>query len=254
MPVFNEESTAGVMICSLYPLCDLLLVVNDGSIDRTGEILQDLEKEIPNMTLITSRTNRGKSHALKLAFTRILELRAEDELGDRDLVITTDGDGQLPVEAIDDACRQLEKCGLDLLIGCRDLSLYPFMKKAGNLFLSYLASMLTGFSFRDTQCGFRVMSVAALNRIMPYYRARGYACEQEISIISALTGLKMDNSLRINPCYYRSNSTYPDAFHITLDSFATFLRVRFNTGRKMQSSSGEKSPAGDIPTTGRENN
>lgn len=172
--------------------------------------------------------NRGKSSALQGCFKLILSLYGDSIPKGEDTIIITDADGQLPADIIKSATNYLKKENLDMLIGRRDFTSYPLIKRLGNYFLSWLASILTGFHFHDTQCGFRIFTISALEKILPYYHARGYSCEQELSLIPVLLGMKLDNTFPVEPVYYRSNSTITDAFYITLDSFATWLKVKKN--------------------------
>jgi glycosyltransferase involved in cell wall biosynthesis len=233
LPVFNEEAALEREFEKLQDKAGLVIMVDDGSTDKTGEIAEKISDKCQSVRLIRLDRNMGKSHALSVAFGEILKMKSRGEVGGEDLVISTDADGQLPPEAIDEAVLYFYAEKMELLIGMRDFAKYPFIKRLGNRILSFIAAVLTGFPFRDTQCGFRIFTVDALERMLPYYRARGYACEQEISIIGAMIGLKMDNSFSIKPVYYRSNSTFYDAFQIAADSLATYVRVRLghkNTG------------------------
>ncbi|MCD4782590.1 MAG: glycosyltransferase family 2 protein [Candidatus Eremiobacteraeota bacterium] len=170
--------------------------------------------------------NKGKSSALQECFKIILSLYEDSIFKGEDTIIVTDADGQLPADIISSATNYLKKENLDMLIGRRDFTSYPLFKRLGNYFLSRLAAILTGFNFHDTQCGFRIFTISVLEKILPYYHARGYSCEQELSLIPVLLGMKLDNTFPVEPVYYRSNSTITDAFYITLDSFATWLKVK----------------------------
>lgn len=240
VPVYNEMPTLEIIVEQLKDACDRVIVVDDGSSDGTSGKLARMADSDGKIDAVFIKDNAGKSDALKKGFDRVLDPSIQPVLADSDLVITTDGDGQLPADVIAPACEYFIDNRLDLLIGDRDFSMYPFIKRLGNIFLSFIASALTGFHFNDTQCGFRIFTIAALKQILPYYKARRYACEQETSIIGALLGLKIDNSFSLAPAYYRSNSTYLDAAYITLDSFFTFFRVIL----KKKDEPGIKRPAG----------
>ncbi len=227
LPVYNEEEYLDRQLSILCKIADIIIVVNDGSTDSCRDIIIDMKKDKSNINFIDWKDNQGKAQALKAAFNSILEWKETGETDINDIVVITDADGQLPAEAVKPSLEYFSEKKLDVLIGNRDFSIYPFIKKLGNLFLSLLAGILGGFHFNDTQCGFRIVTVSALEKIVPFYRASGYSCEQELSIIPVLLGMKVDNSFNIKPAYYRSNSTFPDAFQITFDSFATYFRVKF---------------------------
>lgn len=232
LPIYNESSTLEDVLKDLLHRGDILLLINDGSTDDTHKIAQKWAEKHSKIYYININQNQGKAHALKMGFDKILKWEKDGNIKQEDVIILIDADGQIPPQVIDRGCFEFASKNLDLLIGKRDFTLYPFIKKLGNLILSLLAYLLTGYPFKDTQCGFRIISVKALKRILPFYRAKRYACEQEISIIAALLKLKIDNSFVIQPAYYRSNSTFKDAIHITIDSFKTYFRVK--TRRKKQ--------------------
>ncbi len=83
---YNEEDGIADTVRSLqnqdYPSTMRILVLNDGSIDQTGEILQVLEKQVYEVEVLTFNRNYGKSHALNIGLHHTTT----------DLLITVDGD------------------------------------------------------------------------------------------------------------------------------------------------------------------
>jgi hypothetical protein len=137
-----------------------------------------------------------------------------------------DADGQIPPTIVGEACADFAERRLDMLIGARDLRLYPPIKRLGNALITRIASGLTGFPFRDTLCGFRIIRAGRLAGIVEWYRARGYACEQEISMIGVMRGLPTANDFAVPTAHYRSNSTWGDAVRIAVTSVRTWRRLR----------------------------
>src|SRR5205823_6554471 len=68
-----------------------ILVINDGSADHTGEILQELESRYPRLRVISHPRNRGYGGALRSGFQNAT----------RDLVFYTDGDAQYDPRELD---------------------------------------------------------------------------------------------------------------------------------------------------------
>lgn len=68
IPCFNEEKqvrqTIRYALQSQYPTFEVI-AINDGSSDRTGEILNELEKQHPQLRVVHLAENQGKAHALR---------------------------------------------------------------------------------------------------------------------------------------------------------------------------------------------
>lgn len=99
IPAYNEEANIEETVRGWYPVVERcagggksrLVVVNDGSRDRTGEILADLQKEFPMLVALT-KENSGHGPAVLFGYRYALEHGA-------DYVFQTDSDGQtLPSE------------------------------------------------------------------------------------------------------------------------------------------------------------
>ena len=226
LPVFNEAATLPAVLERLVLSSDAIIAIDDGSRDDSAAILRAWARKNRKVTLIASKTNAGKSKALELGFRKVLKMLDEGLAGPDDAVITMDADGQIPPEIIDEAGRVFAERHLDMLIGERDFRLYPRIKRLGNSLITRLASKLARFPFRDTLCGFRILRAGSLARIMEWYRARRYSCEQEISIIGVMLGLRTANDFAVPTAHYRSNSRWRDAVQITLDSFRAWWRLR----------------------------
>lgn len=226
LPVYNERATLPDVLERLTLSCDIVIAIDDGSSDGSAEVVRAWAGRSPKVVPIVSDRNRGKSHALELGFTRALEMLDGATVAPADAVITMDADGQIPPDIVDGACRRFAEEKLDMLIGSRDLRLYPRIKRLGNAVITRLASLLTGFPFEDTLCGFRVLRAGSLARVLEWYRARRYSCEQEISMIGVRLGLKTANDFHVPTAHYRSNSTWADAVQIAYDSLRTWWRLR----------------------------
>ena len=86
IPAFNEEIPIGSVVISTLEHVDHVIVVDDGSDDRTSEIAG-----IAGAEIIKHHENQGKGAALKTGF---------DSINDVDIVVTLDGDGQHNPEEI----------------------------------------------------------------------------------------------------------------------------------------------------------
>ena len=157
IPAYNEEKKIGSVVRDLLNHADKVLVVDDGSKDRTGAVA----KEAGAMVL-THRINRGQGAALQTGHEYAKKLGA-------DFVLHFDGDGQFDVSDIAPALEKIKSTGADILFGSRFLSKQsniPFIKK---YLLFPLARVFNRFftkiKLTDTHNGFRILNRRALEQI-----------------------------------------------------------------------------------------
>lgn len=132
-----------------------LLVVDDGSSDRTVEIA----KSIPGVTLIQHPQNKGYGGALKTGFS---QARGE-------LIGFLDADGTYPPEYFPQLCKAALN-GSDLVIGSRMAgadSQMPITRRIGNFFFANLLSLLGRQRVTDSASGMRVFKRSVLERVYP---------------------------------------------------------------------------------------
>lgn len=132
-----------------------LIVVDDGSRDRTAEIVLSQ----PGVRLIQQPRNRGYGAALKTGFSAA---RGE-------LLAFLDADGTYPPEYFPELCRQAQN-GAQLVVGSRrsgSESEMPAVRRLGNLIWSSLVSLLGGEKVADPASGMRVFQKDILERIYP---------------------------------------------------------------------------------------
>ncbi len=151
MPAHNEERTVGETVrkCKKY---GQVIVVNDASSDNTADAAKK-----SGAVVITHKINRGLGGALRTGFAAALKM-------DADIIITIDADGQHLPEEIPLFLKKMRE-GYDFVLGARDLSKYPFVKKFGNFFLNRMTNMVSGTRLKDTESGFRAFRRAALAKL-----------------------------------------------------------------------------------------
>jgi hypothetical protein len=76
------------------------------------------------------------------------------------------------------------------------------------------------------------MRARVLPGLLDYFTGWRYSCAQEIAIITALSGFRVDNNFRVKIAYYRPGTTIRDGFIVLFMSFYTWLR--FRQGRKVR--------------------
>ena len=165
IPAYNEENGIAKIAERVLAVDDALaksgvrltevLVVDDGSIDRTAEIASTIE----GVRLIRHPRNRGYGAALKTGF--------REACGD--FVGFLDADGTYPPEFFPSLCQPALQ-GAELVIGSRMAgaeSQMPLTRRLGNLFFANLLSLVARRPVSDSASGMRVFRRDILQRIYP---------------------------------------------------------------------------------------
>lgn len=170
IPALNAEHTLAPVIASCLMFTRDVIVIDDGSSDRTGDVAR-----AEGVTVLRHEHNRGKGAALKTGFDEALRRGF-------DAVITLDADGQhLPAE-IPKFIRARGETGAELIIGSRDhlfRGMLPRRRNA-NRFSAWAISKCAGVHVGDSQSGFRLYA-ASLLREVPIH-ANGFNAESEIIV------------------------------------------------------------------------
>ncbi len=166
IPAYNEEGGIAQIIervLSIRPrlpevgVDDLeLIVVDDGSRDRTAEIAA----RYPEVRLIRHKVNQGYGAALKTGFSHARG----------NLLGFLDADGTYPPEHFPELCKVALKEGADLVIGSRmagEENEMPLVRRIGNLIFANLVSLLGNHRVSDSASGMRVIRREALPRLYP---------------------------------------------------------------------------------------
>jgi glycosyltransferase involved in cell wall biosynthesis len=157
IPTYNNARTLEQVILAVLEYTDNVIVVNDGSTDQTGRILERYQDQIE---IITFPHNQGKGAALRKGMQRAGELGYE-------YAITLDSDGQHFPADIPKFLAKVVPGKNILIIGNRDMTDANIPKKSvfGRKFSNFWVKLETGRDLQDTQSGFRLYTVAPMNRI-----------------------------------------------------------------------------------------
>lgn len=170
IPAFNEAGTIQEVVRGVRHSVGHVLVVDDSSTDRTAALAAQAGAEV-----VSRDGTRGKGHAIRAG---LAALAARDFTH----LLILDGDLQhLPAEApllLSAAVRT----GADLVLGARrfEREAMPGARYHANRLGSRALSSFVGVNLPDTQCGFRVFRMAALEGLR--FRARGYEIETEMLV------------------------------------------------------------------------
>jgi len=205
--------------------------VNDGSRDNSLEILKTWAHKRKKLFIVNLSMNSGMAGALKTGFLFVLYLAQMGKVGPEDVVVTIDADGQHKPEYIPVIRKYMIRKKVDVVLTCRNFSVYPMYKILGNRFLSWTNSILSGMKYKDVESGLRMLKVKTLKPILEYYTGVKYSCAQEIALISARSGFEIDNDFQVDIAYYRAGTTVWDGFIVLFMSFLTFWRWRLKLSK-----------------------
>ncbi len=179
VPVYNEEKYVGRFIKDLFKEVNTIknvsqvVFVNDGSKDRTRDIILSQKEKHKKIRLIDLSKNSGKGVAMKQG----LKYAKKNNAG---AIIFMDGDRQHSPEHIKDFLLALEVS--PIVFGYRMLlSDAPKVRKAGNMVAGLIIRYLFNIKRRDILCGFIALRTDVFNKIN--WTSKGYGVEAEMSAV-----------------------------------------------------------------------
>jgi glycosyltransferase involved in cell wall biosynthesis len=159
LPAYNEEENVASAVEEVSAVAQQLgmdyeiILVNDGSADRTGDIARELEQRISNFRLVEHYPNRGYGGALKAGFAAATT----------DLVAFTPADKQFVFEEITRFLEEIDQA--DIVSGYRANRQDPLIRKFNALGWNMTVRMLFGYLCRDIDCGFKMFRREILKHV-----------------------------------------------------------------------------------------
>lgn len=216
VPVFNEERVIDETVRALSDTLSKggepfeIVVIEDGSTDRTPEILRALR--IPHVHVITHPRNRGYGSSMK---TGIRHSQGE-------VIGTVDADGTYPLEEFPALLAEMRHTKADMVVGARTKKgvRIPLIRRPAKFIVNALANALAGMRIPDLNSGMRVFSRPLAERFMHLYPQRF-----SFTITLTLAALTNDYDVRYVPIDYRKRmgkSTLSSGLN-GLKNFLSFL-------------------------------
>jgi len=201
IPCLNEEQGIERVLRRMPALVDQVIVVDNGSTDRTSEVAKSLGAEVIREDV------RGYGRAYKTGFATATG----------DVIVTLDGDHSYPPDAISYLLEAFLHLEVDFLnasrFPVRDRRAMSFKHKFGNFVLSFATSLLFFRWMRDSQSGMWVFKRAILAKMK--LTSDGMAFSEEIKVEALLTGARFEEI----PVQYSSRlgeiklNPWRDGFH-----------------------------------------
>lgn len=184
VPCYNEEDTIAEVVRQAREFADEVLVINDGSKDRTAEVA-----EAAGATVSHNPGNKGKGYGVRRAFEYAYE-------GDFDALVLMDGDLQHdPAEIpalLAPVLRKEDPADVGLGFRFGELTEMPLWRKAGKRVLDYATAIMGAGIVTDSQCGYRAFGKRAIVE-MQQLSGEGFVIESEQLVIARRSKLRLEN-------------------------------------------------------------
>jgi glycosyltransferase involved in cell wall biosynthesis len=182
IPVYNEEASLVSVLTEVQKYAGDVLVVDDGSTDRTSDLLGGL----PGVRTIRHPRNLGYGAGLRTAFQATID-------GGYDGLVTLDCDGQHEPERIPEIAAHLDEA--DIVSGSRYLRVFdpsqkpPEQRRRINVEVTRWLNECLGMNLTDAFCGFKAYQTAALKQFD--IMENGYAMPLEVWAQAVAHGMKI---------------------------------------------------------------
>ena len=158
-----------------------LIIADDGSRDQTVELVEGLG--FANLRLLRAEANGGKGRAVQRGM-----LAAHGQY-----ILFDDADNSTPIEEIDKLLRQVREGGFDVVVGSRaadgaeEAHRSAFRRLLSNG-LRWIVRNIFRIGVRDTQCGFKLFSYPAAQRLYNAQTITGFSFDLEILYLASKFG------------------------------------------------------------------
>lgn len=226
IPAYNEENRIGDSLSKIIDYLDKwnrdfeIIVVDDGSDDKTVSLLKEYSKKIPNFNILKNDKNIGKGFSIKKG---VLESKGE-------IVLFTDADLSTPIEELDKLIKWFDQ-GYQVAIGSRalpdsEIKIYStwYRQIMGKTF-NKIIRLILNLDYYDTQCGFKCFQRAAALEIFNAMTLSRFAFDAEILFIAKHRGLKVKE---VPVIWYNSPESKVKVIKDSSKMLWDILKIRFN--------------------------
>jgi glycosyltransferase involved in cell wall biosynthesis len=235
IPAYNEEANVAAAVEEVSRVAQAMsqdyeiILVNDGSRDRTGEIARtELAPRVPNFRVVEHSPNRGYGGALKAGFAAAT----------KDLIAFTPADKQFKFDEIDLLLAKLTP-GVTLVSGWRVHRQDSFIRRLNGLGWNTVVRFLFGRTIHDIDCGFKVFRREVLNHI--HIESNGAMIDTEILAEMKARGYKLADVPVTHLPRVAGSPTGAD-FRVILRAFRDLLMFRLRLWHELR----EEKRAGQV--------
>lgn len=234
LPAYNEEKviadTVAAVVAALTDVTDdyEVVVVNDGSRDRTRQVVEELSAANPRVRCVSHPVNRGYGAALGTGFASAT----------KELVFMTDGDKQFDPWEIALFLPHIDRA--DLVIGYRSPRRDPFMRLVNAWGWNLLVRLLFGYVARDVDCAFKLFRRSVLEDVR--VESTGATFSSEFLIKARRRGHRIVEMRATH--YPRTVGSATGAkLSVIVRAFRELIKLRLSLSKSMNAA---KEPLGDV--------
>jgi glycosyltransferase involved in cell wall biosynthesis len=184
-PAYNEQANIGQAVEEAIRVASRLtddyeiIVVDDGSADRTADVVRDHASRTPTVRLVEHEVNQGYGAAVFDGLTA----------GVKEWAFFTDGDLQFVLDDLERLWALREEA--DLIIGYRAPRRDSFVRKLNGWGWTWLTNVLFGYVSRDVDCAFKLMSREVVDTVGPHVSSRGATFSAEFLVRAKRKGFAL---------------------------------------------------------------
>ena len=177
VPAYNEEKTIAQVLLALareLPEIHEVIVVDDGSKDRTAQIAEEFSQEYAFMKLLRQPRNMGKTAALRAGFAA----------STGDIVLIQDADMEYDPTDIPGLVEPIERGKADVVYGSRFMirkasRVLYFRHYMANQFLTFLSNLVTDLNLSDVETGYKAFRGEIIRNMV--IETSGFGFEIEVT-------------------------------------------------------------------------
>lgn len=225
IPAYNEAERLGATLDKILEYVQArelsveIVVANDGSRDRTAEIVNSCAARNPIVRLVENPGNRGKGYSVR---NGMLHARGQ-------ILLFSDADLSSPIEESEKLFRSLDD-GADVAIGSRwvhaelQTQRQPLYRQLFGRVFNLLLRITLGLKFKDTQCGFKAFNRKAAELLFPRQRIDRWGFDPELLFLAKRFGLKVSE---VPVAWAHSPGTRISPLTDGMKMFVEMLRIRW---------------------------
>ena len=224
IPAFNEEDRIEATLSSIVNYFSTrdnsyeVLVVDDGSTDKTIDVVKRVQEQNPEVRFLGYPKNRGKGYAVRFGML--------NSLGK--IILFNDADGASPIEELSRLEAAINS-GADIAIGSRamysrDTSVETvlYRKLIGRTF-NGIVNLLLLPGIADTQCGFKLFKREIARHIFSRQKAERFSFDVEILFLARKSGCRI---VEVPINWHNIPGSKVNLIKDSLDMFCDLLRFR----------------------------